>query len=382
MKHPSLTPTMPRHAADRLLHGLVGLGVLSGCSDDGPARGSPELGAAPSTGHSDPSGAPMPGTGDTDTTPTTGDLPGTSTTSITGTSSGSTAATTGAPGPTCGDHVQDDGEACDDGPANSDNGFCTTKCALNFCGDGHVYIGWELCDEGDANSDAYGSSCGTQCEPAPRCGDHIIQADEGEECDLGPDNGGPMGDEQNILCDSSCASAALRAFVTSQTFNGDLGGLGGADTKCRAAATAAGLGEPHRFHAYLSTPGFSANDRFPGEQAAPLPYVLVTGKKLAESHAALLAMGPLGEGLSVTELGTSLFEKYVASNTAPSGASYSPDQHCLAWTSADPLHKARVGLTFPVEPGDVAAWQTGGQWIDRITMDCAKTLFHLYCLEI
>ncbi len=379
MKHRSMTPATSRCAITLVLRGLVGLAMLAGCSDDGPTRGSPELGASPSTGSSDPSGSPTPG--DTDATPTTGG-PSVTSTSSSDTSSGSTATTTGAPGPTCGDHVQDDGEACDDGPANSDNGFCTTKCALNFCGDGHVYVGWELCDEGDANSDAYGSSCGAQCEPAPRCGDHIIQAEEGEECDLGPDNGGLMGDEQGILCDSACASAALRAFVTSQAFNGDLGGLDGADMKCRAAATAAGLGDPHRFHAYLSTPGLSANDRFPGKQAAPLPYVLVTGKKLADSHAKLLAMGPLAEGLSVTELGTSVYNNDVASNTAPSGASYSPDQHCLGWTSADPLHKARVGLTFPVEPGDLPAWQNGGQWIDRITRDCKKGLFHLYCLEI
>jgi len=143
-----------------------------------------------------------------------------------------------------------------------------------------------------------------------------------------------------------------------------------------------GLPESYRFHAYLSTPDFSANDRFPGPLAEPLPYVLVTGKKLADSHAKLLAEGPLGEGLSVTELGTSLYKGHVASNTAPSGNSYSPDQHCLAWTSADPLLAARIGLTFPIEPDDVPAWVQDGEWIGVVSRKCDKLEFHLYCLEI
>ena len=157
--------------------------------------------------------------------------------------------------------------------ANSDHAYCTLQCTLNFCGDGLLFDGWELCDEGKASSDFYGSTCGSTCLPAclpaARCGDHIIQADEGEECDLGPDNDGPVGDAQGIKCEGSCRSKSLRAFVTSQAFPGNLGGLFGADKKCRDAAMAAGLGEPYRFYAYLSTPDFSANDRCPG--AEPLP---------------------------------------------------------------------------------------------------------------
>ncbi|HEY0133221.1 MAG TPA: hypothetical protein VGB85_04050, partial [Nannocystis sp.] len=263
-----------------------------------------------------------------------------------------------------------------------DNGFCTSQCRLNYCGDGHLFVGWELCDNGVANSDFYGSTCGEQCTPAPRCGDHIVQAAEGEECDLGPDNGGLKGDEQGILCEATCRSKSLRAFVTSEAFGGDLGGLDGADKKCRDAAMTAGLGEAYRFHAYLSTPDFSANDRFPGPMAEPLPYILLTGKKLADSHAKLLYEGPLGEGLSVTELGESLYDTAVATNTSPSGKSYSPDQHCLAWTSADPLLKARYGFTFPSDPGQLAGWASNGEWVSKSFVGCKDPILHLYCLEI
>lgn len=359
-----------------LAHALV---LLGGCSD-APSRGSPDLGGVPSTGDADSSGSSTAGLVGSGETPTGGVL-----TTTTGTTSSTTAeltSTTGEPGPFCGDGVVDLGEGCDDAMGNSDNAFCTTQCQLNYCGDGNLFVGWELCDEGGANSDSYGSACGEQCTPSPRCGDHIVQAAEGEECDLGPDNGGPKGDEQGILCEDSCRSKSLRAFVTSQAYTGDLGGLDGADKKCRDAAEAAKLEEPHRFHAYLSTPDFSANDRFPGPLAEPLPYILVTGKKLADSHAKLLEEGPLGEGLSITEHGTSLHDQYVATNTAPSGNSYSPDQHCLAWTSADPLLAARVGLTFPSDPDDLQAWLSNGQWIGKKSVGCMKLWLHLYCLEI
>ena len=61
------------------------------------------------------------------------------------------------------------------------------------------------------------------------------------------------GDEQGILCDASCRAQQLRGFVTAAAFDGDLGGLFGADLKCQGAAAAAGLPEPERFHAFLST---------------------------------------------------------------------------------------------------------------------------------
>ena len=378
-----MTPLAPRHIL--LIHGPCLLLSLFGCNE-APASGGPDLGSPLTTGDSS---GPTSGPGGPGDPPTTGEPVETGTTGITSTTTGTdtgtdpTAAnTTGAPGSVCGDDIVDGDEQCDDGEADSDHAYCTSKCALNFCGDGLLLVDWEFCDEGKANSDVYGSTCGTLCQPAPRCGDHIIQKDEGEECDLGPDNGGPVGDAQGILCEASCRSKSLRAFVTSQAFTGDLGGLYGADKKCRDAAAAQGLVEPYRFYAYLSTPDFSANDRFPGPGAEPLPYVLVTGKKLAESHAKLLYQGPLDEGLSVTEYGTTLYDKLVATNTAPNGNSYSPDQHCLAWTSDDPLLTARVGLTFPSNPDDLPAWVQEAEWVSRGKFTCDVPVYHLYCLEI
>lgn len=234
---------------------------------------------------------------------------------------------------------------------------------------------------GGANSDQYGSLCGAQCEPGPRCGDNKLQA-EFETCDLGPGNGGPKGDEQGILCDASCRAMQLRGFVTEAAFTGALGGVFGADLKCRAAAKAAGLAEPERFHAYLSTGDVDAKTRFE-KVATSWPYVLVTGTKFAENFALLIEHGPLGQGISVTEAGTTLAEMYVATNTAPGGLSFSPDQHCQGWTSMDGAYKGRAGFNaVAVDSPDVETWETEQWWTGIDYWHCDKSLFHLYCLEI
>lgn len=341
-----------------------------------PDHGAPDIGAPHTTGEPGSTGPGPGGSGETPTT--TGDVSTSTTGLVADTSTGAT--TTGDLEPVCGDGLVEGVEQCDDGAANSDNAFCTIDCVVNFCGDGKLLVGWELCDEGGANSDSYGHLCSANCSPGRRCGDHIV--DPEEECDLGPDNGGEVLDEQGIGCDATCDRKALRAFVTSEAFTGELGGILGADQKCLDAAAAAGLPLAYRFHAYLSTPDNPAKDRFPGPGAEPLPYVLISGEKLADSHAKLLDEGPLGEGLSVTEYGDSIYDDYVATNTSPGGGSWSKDQHCLGWQSADPMLKARAGRTYPGDPGAVGAWASNGQWINYLTFNCSANIYHLYCLEL
>lgn len=98
-------------------------------------------------------------------------------------------------GPRCGDGVAQAsfGEECDNGfnltsyvkhPTGTD---CAPSCKRpRSCGDGVVDFPFEQCDNGAANSDvaAYGS-CTTQCTLGPRCGDGVVQASAGEQCDDG-----------------------------------------------------------------------------------------------------------------------------------------------------------------------------------------------------
>jgi hypothetical protein len=360
------------------LHLPALLACLAACPPSGP-----DLGVDPDTSSSGDTSS----TGDTPTsTGTDTDDPG---------STSSSATTTGDPGstssgsgtevvkPTCGDGVVDVPEQCDDGlGANKDTAFCTEDCTLNFCGDGKPFLGWELCDLGPANNDLYGSLCGTNCEPSSRCGDAILDADQGEQCDLGPANGSGLGDADGLPCDESCRVQARRAFVTDQAFSADLGGLFGADAKCRTAAMTVGLADPEKFMAYLSTGDTSADERYAAMLGEPTPIITVSGTKLAASYADLMSKGPAGEGINTTETGAALYYAFVATNTNPDGTAHSPDQDCQGWTSTDAADKVHYGYNaFPADSADWTTWQSEGWWLSASSLSCTTKELHLYCFE-
>ncbi len=84
----------------------------------------------------------------------------------------------------CGDGIQDEGEECDDGNNEPDDG-CDPNCALEpRCGDGAQDEG-EECDDGNNEPD---DGCASNCILEPYCGDGTL--DEGEECDDGNSNRG------------------------------------------------------------------------------------------------------------------------------------------------------------------------------------------------
>lgn len=85
--------------------------------------------------------------------------------------------------PFCGDgHVDPPDEECDDGN-DSDDDDCVHGCKKATCGDGFVHsMGTpplEQCDPPDS------VTCDANCQALPYCGDGILQANLGEECDDG-----------------------------------------------------------------------------------------------------------------------------------------------------------------------------------------------------
>lgn len=358
---------------------IFGLSVLLGCTPEGQSAGAS---ASLEPDSSEPGEA-----GSTEDLPTT--TPSSAESGSTGGASssietGSTGSSTTDIVPFCGDGEIDFGEECDEGvEGNSPTTYCTDACKFNICGDGNWFVGWELCDLGEANSDIYGSFCNDSCEPAARCGDSLIDAEYGEECDLGPDNGSGLGDEQGIPCAADCRMAARRVFVTEETFSGNLGGLLGADAKCRGAAMAAGLAEPEEFVAYLSTGEISANQRYGEQLDGEMPFITIGGTKIAESYASLISAGPLGEGIAATETGEPLYYARVATNTTADGASYTPTQDCDGWSSSAPDDELRLGYnSFSLDSPDWGIWQSMGWWASADTYPCNADGFHLYCFEL
>lgn len=275
-----------------------------------------------------------------------------------------------APGgmPSCGDGTLDPDEECDLGDANADDGACTTRCRRATCGDGLVHAGVEACDLGADNDGTYGG-CLPTCALGPHCGDAIVQP-EYEQCDQDPAGGVPCTDE--------CRLATRRIFVTRDLFAGDLGGLDGADLACRLAAEAAGLAAPSTFRAWLADDTGAPATRF--TPAPGVPLVLVTGPRVADDLAQLLADGPQ-RGVDVDEYGDLLPPgKLVWSNTSFTGAAHDPDAHCDRWTSSAPgLPPPRLGVaSAPADQFD--EWHDKRAYTSWTHGGCASA-WHLYCVE-
>jgi len=223
---------------------VVTLG-LAGCNVNNPlfevSSGSADATSASSGGEGSTSVTPtsepvtsttLPGTsgsatdvnGGSSTEPQTGGSTGVNT----GSSSVGEASSGGTGQPaTCGDGVQDEGEECDDGNVNADDG-CSASCMNEvLCGNEMVDPG-EQCDDGGNNGP--NKACLANCV-ANVCGDGDVGPEE--ECDLGPDN--------NNL--GSCSGTCMKSFCGDGFINlnemcddGESNGkaLGGCSEDCSA----------------------------------------------------------------------------------------------------------------------------------------------------
>lgn len=170
---------------------------------------------------------------------------------------------------------------------------------------------------------------------------------------------------------SPSPTAFNRVFITSTTYDGNLGGLSGADAKCQERSNAASLGGTWK--AWLSDSNTSAGSRL---SHSSLPYILLNGTLVANNWADLTSFKPdrslLRHAIDVTELGTS-FYPLVWTNTLYDGSIAPSITSCGNWQATTTGTTAYVGA-----PGidDFL----GPPWTSYVTRDCYRQAA-LYCFE-
>lgn len=360
----------------RLLTGNILFSVLfASCADEqaiATAQGDTSTGSLPQTSTEDldppvtPTSNPLPATDTADelTTSTTG-----STTQI----DDETNTTTGPLTPVCGDGIVDPGEECDNSfEYNILNGACLPDCHSAECGDGFVNTGAEECDMGPANSKDYAGCNDTTCKWNSRCGDGIVDPAH-EYCDPGAP--GDRGDD-TVACANNCRFAGRIVFLSSLKFDGNLGGLAGADEKCQQLAAHFDPEFAHTYVAWLGDTGMSALSRI---SPNALPLILRNGLELAADLEELVATGP-SPGILLTDDDQTLINLEVWTDADFTGALFN-SSHCEGWGSNAPALTARYGINAQLE-GTPAhdAWVAGHHWTSKDNGSCWNKR-HLYCFE-
>ncbi len=371
----------PRRSRRHPLHLLAAWSVLA-CTPEASPGVDP--GTTGITGTTGTTGEISP----TDSIPTTSeDSPSSTGTTSDPTTASSTSSTgssesTDSPG-MCGDAVLDDGEECDQGADNQNDGECTLDCKTAVCGDGLVWSGVEECDDAVDNGNHY-DGCSPACTENPRCGDSVLDI-QFEDCDYGVNNGTGESNGMNGPCSSGCRWDARTVFLSSLLYTGDLTdgelkGLAGADSLCQARAWAAGMQRWNTFMAWLSDGHTGPLKRFVPIPVRPL--VLPNGELVANSFSELVLNGP-GEGIRVDEFGMPLPPSLVWTNTGITGEPAREDDHCNGWSTAALGPTASVGLSHMSHESmdEWNLWQMEKQWTSKLEDWMCIEQARLYCFE-
>lgn len=257
--------------------------------------------------------------------------------------------------PMCGNGDVEGDEECDDGNWENDDA-CLMNCTLAHCGDGFLQDGVEKCDDGNYLDN---DGCPTTCDFA-FCGDGYTQLGV-EECD-------DANTENDDGCDQSCIRTRT-VFVSSMFFQGTMDGLFGADQKCQALATLAGLERPTEYKAWLSDSAEAPAERFHHSSGR---YELISGVKIADSWEDLTD-GTLDNPINITELGEPLDGVAVFTNTDIDGTSIEPMYSCDDWGAAEIENKTWVGTSG----------HTNHEWTDSAIFNptACGGYSYLYCFE-
>lgn len=131
-------------------------------------------------------------------------------------------------------------------------------------------------------------------------------------------------------------------FVTSGSFNGDLGGLKGADDKCQAEADGpASIVPSGTYMAWLSDGTDSPNTRF---TKSSHPYVLPDGTQIAENYSDLTD-GSIQHFINIDPTGKTVGVNRIWTGTNEDGTTVQSIRVCAGWKNLFPNARGTVGST-------------------------------------
>ena len=166
--------------------------------------------------------------------------------------------------------------------------------------------------------------------------------------------------------------SAKRVFVSATQYDGNLGGLAGADSKCQLAADSKSLGG--RWKAWLSDGTSSALERVAGSG----PWVQTDRFSVAFANRAALQTLPSeaifeDEDSAIAPLNRRYgIQSWTNTATGGSAKSLSPSFDCADWTMNSSQDSSVGGTGGPLEGGN--------QWTDAGTAPCAQAN-SLICFE-
>ncbi len=226
----------------------------------------------------------------------------------------------------------------------------------------------------DADGDTYVSDVcgGDDCDDS----DPDVFQDAPELCD-GIDNQ-CVGDIGYSVIDEDCPYVV---FVTEGEYNGNLGGVAGADDICQAEAEAAGL--PHSFRAWLATTpnngpaiDWIASD-CPGYVRPDGIYIADCLDDFFDGEAPFQPINVLPDGRSANEV-PGVWEVWTNIRSGGIGLPH-PDSACLMWTYDDYSVTAVVGdLRHPAGPD--FTWTDMFGITGSSLLPCSYTS-RLYCFQ-
>ncbi len=202
----------------------------------------------------------------------------------------------------------------------------------------------------DLDNDQIGDVCDSET-----CGNSVREGSEG--CDDGNQVSGDR-------CSSICQIEYYRVFVTSATYNGNLGGVSGADSKCQAlVANISSLNGTWK--AWISVLGNDASARL---IHSSVEYRLVDNQTKVADDWNDLTDGTLDARINMSQLGQYVATSNVWTGTNITGTAIS--NNCILWTNSTLAVNGGRGLTSSVS----STWTVGS------TSPCASSI-RLYCFE-